>query len=87
MQPPRDRQYDGAIGRIYALPVTGCLRQGSTGHSVKTCAHPVDGKRQATEPNSTSTGVGVLTSVLNFNLPFEFWIRKTAMVSVFWFAA
>ena len=47
------------------------------------CARPVDGKRQATEPNSTSTGVGVLTSVLNFNLPFEGWIRNTAIESVF----
>jgi hypothetical protein len=35
------------------------LGAGSTGHSVKTCVHPVDRTRQATEPNSTSTGVGV----------------------------
>jgi hypothetical protein len=27
--------------------------------------------RQASEPNSTSTGVGVFTSVLNFSLPFD----------------
>jgi hypothetical protein len=28
-------------------------------------------ERQASEPNSTSTGVGVLTSVLNFSLPLD----------------
>jgi hypothetical protein len=33
--------------------------------------HPVVRKRQASGPNSTSTGVRVSTSVLNFNLPFE----------------
>ena len=37
----------------------------------KTCGRPVDRRRQASEPNSTSTGVGVLTIVLNFNLPFD----------------
>src|SRR4051794_40242754 len=42
---------------------------------------------QAPGPNSTSTGVGVLTSVLNLSLPFASWMRNTAMVSVFWFAA
>jgi hypothetical protein len=33
--------------------------------------HPVVRKRQANGPNSTSTGVRVWTSVLNFNLPLE----------------
>ena len=42
---------------------------------------------QASGPNSTSTGVGVLTSVLNLSLPFDGWMRKTAMLSVFWLAA
>ena len=42
---------------------------------------------QASGPNSMSTGVGVFTSVLNLSLPFEVWMRKTAMLSVFWLAA
>ena len=33
------------------------------------CTEPLP--RQASEPNSTSTGVGVFTSVLNFSLPFD----------------
>ena len=39
--------------------------------------------RQTSEPNSTSTGVGVFTSVLNLSLPFDGRMRNTAMVSVF----
>jgi hypothetical protein len=46
-----------------------------------------DKENQARGPNSTSTGVGVLTSVLNFSLPVTGWIRNTAMLSVFWLAA
>jgi hypothetical protein len=42
---------------------------------------------QAAGPNSTSTGVGVLTSVLKWSLPLAGFIRKTAMLSVFWLAA
>jgi hypothetical protein len=38
-------------------------------------------------PNSTSTGVGVLTSVLNLSLPFAGWMRNTAILLVFWLAA
>jgi hypothetical protein len=34
------------------------------------------------EPNSTSTGVGVLTSVLNLSLPFTGWMRNTAIFGV-----
>ena len=40
-------------------------------------------ENQTRGPNSTSTGVGVLTSVLNLSFPFAGWTRKTAMVSVF----
>jgi hypothetical protein len=40
-------------------------------------------ENQTSGPNSTSTGVGVLTSVLNLSFPFASWTRKTAMVSVF----
>jgi hypothetical protein len=40
-------------------------------------------ENQTSGPNSTSTGVGVLTSVLNLSFPFAGWTRKTAMVSVF----
>jgi hypothetical protein len=40
-------------------------------------------ENQTSGPNSTSTGVGVLTSVLNLSLPFAGWTRKTAMVAVF----
>ena len=34
------------------------------------------------EPNSTSTGVGVLTSVLNLSPPFTGWMRNTAIFGV-----
>src|SRR5205823_5283944 len=44
----------------------------STGHRAKTCVRaPCRQESQASEPNSMSTGVGVLTSVLNFSLPFD----------------
>ena len=33
------------------------------------CTEPLP--RQASEPNSTSTGVGVFTRALNFSLPFD----------------
>ena len=74
-------------GRLRRLPDLEPELIAVDGAQRQDCARPVDGKRQATEPNSTSTGVGVMTSVLNFNLPFESWIRKTAIESVFWFAA
>jgi class 3 adenylate cyclase len=42
---------------------------------------------QASAPNSTSTGVGVFTSLLKSRRPLPCSMRNTAMLSVFWLAA
>jgi hypothetical protein len=55
---------------------------------LRACGHPVGRTRQASGPNSTSTGVGVWTTApVGFSLPFGRWMRKTTMVSEFWLQA
>ena len=50
-------------------------------------SQPPERDRYASGPNSMSTGVGVVTSVLNLSVPLDRWMRKTAMLSVSWLAA
>src|SRR3984893_18993948 len=88
----------GGSGKVTTMVARSLLPEASHDTSVEAGAkeariHPckaglsLGSENQAVGPNSTSTGVGVLTSVLNLSRPLASWMRNTAMLSVFWFAA
>ena len=60
-----------APDRRGALEALGHVQERELHDPLEDLAGAAAPPRQASEPNSTSTGVGVFTSVLNFSLPFD----------------